>query len=188
MQPLDRHWAEYAKSHTSHYNYEMAKFVRDLAVSLRCQSVLEVGCSAANDLALFPFPVCGIDSSEYAISKARENIPESEFKVAPATSIPYDDSAFDFVFARNLLNYVEDDDVQKIMQEMFRVSKKYVVNIEMFSEDEGILREEQVRVTGRNVRERWMDHTVKIVSNVDMHEEIDPNRSRFTLVRKMVGD
>ncbi|NDB52346.1 MAG: class I SAM-dependent methyltransferase, partial [Nitrosopumilaceae archaeon] len=30
-----------------------------------------------------------------------------------------------------------------------------------------------------------MNYKVKIISNVDMHEEIDPKKSRFTLLRKI---
>ena len=35
------------------------------------------------------------------------------------------------------------------------------------------------------MQKRWLDYKVKIVSNVDMHEEIDPDKSRFTLLRKL---
>jgi Fe-S-cluster formation regulator IscX/YfhJ len=37
----------------------------------------------------------------------------------------------------------------------------------------------------RNMLKRWSDFKVKIISHVDMHEEIDPKKSRFTLVRKI---
>jgi Fe-S-cluster formation regulator IscX/YfhJ len=35
------------------------------------------------------------------------------------------------------------------------------------------------------MQKRWSGYKVKIVSNVDMHEEIDPDKSRFTLLRKL---
>lgn len=185
MLPLDQYWADYAGRHQSNYNFEMAKFVADLAASLRCQNVLEVGCSSGNDLTLVTCDASGIDSNESAVSVASERLPQLEFRCASALSIPYGDSTFDLVFARNLLNHVEDDKVQKIMEEMLRVSGRYVLNIELFSDNESILSEDPIRTAGRNIKERWMDHKVKIISNVDMHEEIDPKKSRFTLVRKM---
>jgi len=49
----DTYWDDYAAGFASHSNEEMAKFIRDLALSLRASSVLEVGCSAGNDLRLF---------------------------------------------------------------------------------------------------------------------------------------
>lgn len=187
MLPLDAHWAKYASEHAAHYNFEMAKFVSDLVAALRCQSVLEVGCSAGNELKLLPdsINVCGIDASEAAVSSASRNLPGIEFKAGLATSIPYSDAAFDFVFTRNVLNYVRDSDVQKAVDEMFRVSRKYIVNIEAFSEEESVIFHDQIEAKGRNMKNRWMNYSVKIISNVDMHEEIDPFKSRFTLVRKV---
>jgi len=186
MLPLDEYWDQYAQDHKTHYNEELAKFIRDLAVSLRAQSVLEVGCSAGNDLRLFPehIAVGGIDSSKSAISKAQELLPQFRFEVGSISSIPHKDSSFDFVFTRNVLNYVKDSDVKSATSELFRVSGKYILNMELFSEDDGTL-ECPIPTTGRNMREHWSDFAVKIISNVDMHEEIDPKKSRFTLVRKI---
>ncbi|HET8719905.1 MAG TPA: class I SAM-dependent methyltransferase, partial [Candidatus Nitrosotenuis sp.] len=171
----------------SNYNEEMAKFSRDLAISLRASSVLEIGCSSGNDLKLFPkdSDVNGIDQSDFAIGLAQKNLDSFKFKVASPTSIPYDDSSFDFVFTRNLLNYVENIDVEKTLNEMYRVSKKYILNIERFTPNEQPLDDEPVSSWGRNIQNRWMNFKVKIISNVDMHEEIDPKKSRFTLVRKI---
>ena len=55
-------WDRYADENESRYNEEFAKFVRDLASSLRCSSVLEIGCGTGIDLRLFPetFDVYGL--------------------------------------------------------------------------------------------------------------------------------
>src|SRR5574338_1491128 len=101
MQPLDSQYLDQsAKDFAVHYNEEMAKFIKDLALSLRVQSILEVGCSAGNDLKLFPHElnVNGIDTSVMAISNAKENLSSFHFKIGTATSIPFDDGSIDFVF------------------------------------------------------------------------------------------
>lgn len=182
-----QYWNQYATNFSSHYNGELAKFIRDLALSLKASSVLEVGCSAANDLKLFPkdFDANGIDKNEFAIKIAQENLPFFKFKVGSAISLPYDDSSIDLVFTRNVLNYVESSDVEKALGELFRVSKKYILNIELFSDDEHQINDEAVPAWGRNMLKRWSNFKVKIISNVDMHQEIDPKKSRFTLVRKI---
>ncbi len=179
-------WNQYASEAVSHYNEELAKFIRDLAVSLKVQSVLEVGCSAGNDLKLFSkdFDVNGIDRNEFAIKKARENLPDFKFKVGSILGLPYEDSSVDFVFTRNVLNYVQHSDMRKSFGELFRVSRKYILNIELFSEDEAQIGEDPI-MWGRNAYKDWSDFKVKTISNVDMHEEIDPKKSRFTLVRKI---
>ncbi|MDG7050527.1 MAG: class I SAM-dependent methyltransferase [Nitrososphaerota archaeon] len=184
MPALD-YWNQYAKDHLIWYNGEMVKFIRDLVASLRAQSVLEIGCSAGNDLKLFPdhITVSGIDTSDVAITLARESLPNFDFKLGNITSIPYENDSMDLVFTRNLFNHLDDQDIKKATDELFRVSKKYIFNIELFSESEE-------RISGnptthyRNMRKHWMNHPVKIISDVDMHEEIDPKKSRFTLIRK----
>ena len=56
-------WDDYANNNESRYNDEFSKFTRDLATSLRCTSVLEIGCGTGIDLRLFPdtFQIFGID-------------------------------------------------------------------------------------------------------------------------------
>lgn len=179
-------WSQYASEAASHYNEELAKFIRDLAVSLKAQNVLEVGCSTGNDLKLFPknFDVNGTDRNEIAIKKAQENLPDFKFKVGSILELPYEDSSMDFVFTRNVLNYIQNSYMKKSFGELFRVSRKYILNIELFSEDECQIGEEPI-MWSRNTYKDWSDFKVKIISNVDMHEEIDPKKSRFTLVRKI---
>jgi ubiquinone/menaquinone biosynthesis C-methylase UbiE len=181
-----QYWDMYAADFALHYNEEMAKFIRELALSLRVVSVLEVGCSAGNDLRLFPknFDVNGIDQSQFAVKTAQQNLP-FKFKEGSVTSLPYDDSSFDLVFTRNTLNHIESADVEKSIEELFRVSKKYVLNIELFSNDEQQTSNEPVPAWGRNMQKRWSNFKIKIISNVDMHEDIDPKKSRFTLIRKI---
>ena len=181
------YWSQYAENSDSNYNEEMAKFIRDLAVSLRVQNVLEVGCNFGNDLKLFPqeFDVSGIDPNESAIRKASQNLPNFKFKVGLITELPFEDSSFDFVFTRNVLNYIDDASMEKSVNELFRVSRKYILNVEHFSDSESQIQDVSIQTWGRNMYKRWLNFKVKIISNVDMHEEIDPKKSKFTLIRKI---
>ena len=176
-------WRRHADEGDPPNSEEFCKFIRDLAVSLRAENALEVGCSAGGDLRLFNprAQVCGVDMSEYAVGKARKRFPDWEFEEASATDIPYGDSSFDFVFTHRLLNYLEDDEVDGAISEMFRVSRKYVVNCEMYGRDG----ESADGLRLRDAFARWLDYKVKVISNVDMHEEIEPGKARFTLVRKI---
>lgn len=181
------YWNQYAESSDSNYNEEMAKFIRDLATSLRSQNVLEVGCNSGNDLKLFSkdFDVSGIDPNEFAIGKAGQDLSHFKFKIGSITELPFEDSSFDFVFTRHVLNYIDNSDMEKSVNEIFRVSRKYILNVEFFSENESQIQDVSIPMFGRNMYKRWQDFKVKIISNVDMHEEIDPKKSKFTLVRKI---
>ena len=177
-------WDKYADENEARYNEEFAKFARDLAMSLRCTSVLEIGCGTGIDLRLFPdtFEIHGIDLNEKALEIAREKNSVGNFKKGNITDLPFEDSSVDFVFTHQLLNYLDDDTLEKGIAEIHRVAKRYIMNCEKFEENEKPIDE---RHKFRNMLNRWMNYKVKVVSNVDMHEEIDPDKSRFTLLKKL---
>ena len=177
-------WNKYTNENEARYNEEFAKFTKDLATSLHCVSVLEVGCGTGIDLRLFPdtFQVHGIDLNDNALSIAKEKIPSGKFKNGNITNLPFEDSSIDFVFTHQLLNYLDNETVDKGIAEMYRVAGRYIMNCEKFEETEKQIDENH---QFRNVYKRWLNYNVKIVSNVDMHEDIDPDKSRFTLLRKL---
>ena len=178
-------WEQYAANADSNYNEEFAKFIRDLVTSLRCTSVLEVGCNAGNDLRLFPESVIvnGIDSNKKIIDSTKAKFPSFNFKVGSVTELPYDDASIDIVFTHGFFNYLEDDKISKGLEELFRVSGKYIVNCELLGENNII--DEKTNRKGRNLYKKWLEYKVKIISNVEMHEDIDPEKPRFLLVRKL---
>lgn len=177
-------WDRYAIENESKFNEEFSKFVRDLVVSLRCTSVLEIGCGTGIDLRLFPesLDIFGVDLNDTALDIAKSKKPMINFKKASITDLPFENSSVDFVFTHQLLNYLEDDILEKGISEMYRVSGKYIMNCERYDESE-----KQINNNSkfRNMQKRWLEYKVKIISNVDMHEEIEPDKSRFTLLRKL---
>ena len=177
-------WDNYAKENELRYNEEFAKFVRDLVSSLHCVSVAEIGCGTGVDLRLFPetVKIYGIDLNDLAIQMGEKSLPNVVFKKANITELPFEDSSIDFVFTHQLLNYLDDETLDKGMSEMFRIAKKYIMNCEMFSDEEKTIRG---NYRFRNMYKRWLNYKVKIVSNVGMHEEIEPDKPRFTLIKKL---
>ena len=177
-------WDKYADENEERYNEEFAKFTRDLATSLHCTSVLEIGCGTGIDLRLFTdtFQIHGIDLNDNALDIAKEKIPSANFKKGTITDLPFEDSSIDFIFTHQLLNYLDDDALEKGVAEMYRVAGKYIMNCEKFEETEKQIDENH---KFRNMLNRWKNYKVKIVSNVDMHEEIELEKARFTLLRKL---
>ena len=175
-------WDKYAIQNESRYNEEFAKFIRDLAVSLRCKSVLEIGCGTGIDLRLFPdtLEVHGVDLNGLALDMAKKSNPLHDFKKDSITKLPFADSSIDFIFTHKFLNCLNEDDLNTGMSEMYRVARKYIVNCEMYdkSQTEDVFK-------GRNMLKKWSDYKVKIISDVDMHEDIEPEKIRFTLVKKL---
>ncbi len=177
-------WDKYAKENESRYNIEFAKFTRDLATSLHCTSVLEIGCGTGIDLRLFPdtFQIHGIDLNDNALDAAKERFSIGNFKRGDIADLPFEDSSIDFVFTHQLLNYLDEDALEKGVAEMYRVAKRYIMNCEKFEETEKQIDKDHKFC---NMYKRWMNYKVRIVSNVDMHEDIEPDKARFTLLRKL---
>ena len=126
--------------------------------------------SEVNSLASFPI----------SLSACLRIYPESN--PVPESFIDCLISSIDFVFTHQLLNYLDDDVLEKGISEIYRIAGKYIMNCERYDESE---KQIDGNSKFRNMQKRWLDYKVKIVSNVDMHEEIDPNKSRFTLLRKL---
>ena len=177
-------WGKYADENESRINDEFAKFITNLASSLHCTSILEIGCGTGIDLKEFkePFEVNGLDLNDHALDIARKSLPNVNFKNGNITKMPYEDSSIDFIFTHKLLNYLDDDVLVAGVAEIFRVSKKYILNCELFGESEEPIDE---NMKYRYMLKRWMNYKVKVISDVHMHEDIEPEKVRFTLLRKL---
>jgi len=181
------YWNKYTNDNKSNNNVEFAKFIHDLATSLRSNNVLEVGCNTGNDLQVFPenFEVYGLDMNEHALDIAIQRFPSFKFKNGSITNMPYENSSIDFVFTHNVLNYISENEMDIAINELYRVSRKYILNCELFDEGESQIKSASTSSWKRNVYKRWLNFNVKIISDVEMHEDIEPQKPRFTLVRKI---
>jgi ubiquinone/menaquinone biosynthesis C-methylase UbiE len=177
-------WNKYADENESRGNEEFTKFLTNLVRSLHCTSVLEIGCGTGIDLRKFDdsFEIHGIDLNEHALELAKGNIPKAKFYKESITKLPFEDSSVDFVFTHKLLNYLDDETVDNGVSEMFRVAKRYILNCELFGETEEKIDDE---MRFRNMLKRWLNYKVRVVSNVNMHEDIEPEQVRFTLLKKL---
>ncbi len=177
-------WDKYSDENESRYNEEFAKFTRDLATSLRCTSILEIGCGTGIDLRLFPdtFEIHGIDLNDHALEIAKEKFPIADFKKGSIVELPFEDSSVDFVFTHGLMNYLDGETLKKGISEIYRVSGKYIMNCEKFEDPEKQIDKNQ---KFRNMKNRWSDYKVRLVSDVEMHEDIEPNKPKFTLLKKL---
>lgn len=94
----------------------------------RGKAVLDVGCGAGVDLALFAKSgaVCtGVDLSTAAIDLARANFEQqgltADLRVANGEALPFPDNSFDVVFAHGVVQYTADP--QRLADEVRRVLK-----------------------------------------------------------------
>lgn len=90
--------------------------------------ILDIGCGKG--FLLYDFTkvvpgieVHGIDISSYAIENSKEEV-RSRLQVGNATSLPWPDKTFDFVYSINTLHNLHNYDLDKALREMERVGKK----------------------------------------------------------------
>lgn len=179
-------WNQYTDDNITQKN--PSGLIYQQAVSLGARSVLEVGCNVGNNLKDFPsdFRVCGIDLNKYALEKARKRFPNFEFKLASADKIPYHDNSFDLVFTRTVLIHIPEHIMKKTMDEMYRVSKKWIMNMEFYNDTETMINWQRGKdlLWYRNMKRRWSGYNVKILKDADITKDVDIDNTRMTVVEK----
>lgn len=66
----------------------------------------------------------GIDISEEMIKQAKINFPDKELSIGDAMSIPFDNEKFENVFCFHLMMHLDNDKLNKILQDVNRITKK----------------------------------------------------------------
>ena len=103
-------------------------------------SILEVGCNVGWNLAYLRDLGCGglagIEPQSYAVERARQRMPGCDIRQGTAFALPFADSSFDMVFTSGVLIHIHGDDLGTAMEEMYRVSRRYILYVEYDAEQE----------------------------------------------------
>lgn len=181
-------WNKYTEDNEHDFNEELPKFIYHISLALNTSSVLEVGCNVGNNLLGFPESsnVNGIDLNEYSLIKAKAKHPKFNFKKGTISDIPFGNSSMDLVFTRGVLIHIPEENLNKAMSELLRVSKRWIFNLEYFNEEEKEI--DWKRGMGllwyRNMQKRWKSFDVEIITDINIPLEIDPGKMKLTLVKK----
>jgi len=182
-------WDEYTDENTGTIQENLSKFVFNSVLTLGGKRILEAGCNIGNNLSEFPvdYEVHGLDMNENALNECRKKYPSFKFEKGSILKIPFPDSCFDIVFTRGVLIHISPDDIEKANSEIFRVSKKWIFNLEYYGEDNKMIKWKRGDdlLWYRNMKERWKQFKVEIITDVEIPEKIDSGKTRFTLVRKL---
>ncbi len=94
-------------------------------------SVLDVGTGSglfAESFSKRNVKVAGIDVNPEMLEAAKKYLPGSEFKLAPAESIPFENNSYDMIFMGVVFHEV--DDYKKVLEETERVATRQVALLE----------------------------------------------------------
>jgi pseudaminic acid biosynthesis-associated methylase len=122
--------AEWGKSRTQMNEEFIGSFSKKI-------KILEVGCNVGMQLQLLQrmgyTNLYGIELQEYAVEKAKTLSKGINIIQGSGFDIPFRDNFFDIVVTNGVLIHISPEDHNKIMQEMFRCSNRYVWGFEYYS-------------------------------------------------------
>lgn len=102
--------------------------------NITTSSILEVGCNVGWNLAylrdLGREGLAGIEPQAYAVERARLRLPGCDIRQGNAFALPFPDVSFDLVFTSGVLIHIHGDDLGTAMEEICRVSRRYVLYVE----------------------------------------------------------
>lgn len=146
MDQVDVWRGEFGKAYTDRNKTDWRvklPIFRDILAGFGINSILEVGCNrGCNMVALRHLlgdstEIVGVEPNEYAAGLAREE----GFVVQDGTvyGLPFASNRFDLVFTNGVLIHVPLDKLEQAIREMHRVSKRHILAIEYYAEEETII-------------------------------------------------
>lgn len=133
--------------------------------------ILEVGCNVANQLRCLQTMnyehLFGIELQSYAVEKAKEVTKGINIIQGSAFDVPFKDDYFDLVFTSGVLIHLSPKDVNLAMDEIYRVSSKYIWGFEYYADtyQEIPYRDHQDKMWKTNFAQLYLDRfpTLKLV-------------------------
>jgi pseudaminic acid biosynthesis-associated methylase len=99
--------------------------------------VLEVGANIGNQLRALRRTgfrhLFGVEIQRYCVEQSKSINPEVDVVEGSAFDIPFKDGFFNIVFTNNVLIHIAPTDLPKVMDEMYRVSHRYIFGFEYFA-------------------------------------------------------
>jgi pseudaminic acid biosynthesis-associated methylase len=115
---------------------------RHMLEGLSIRRLLEVGCNRGHNLLALAeilgieAEIVGIEPNHYALEHARAASPHIAALYGYAQDIPFKNGYFDLVFTAGVLIHIPLADLAGVLAEMCRVSRRYVLSIEYFAEED----------------------------------------------------
>jgi pseudaminic acid biosynthesis-associated methylase len=130
--------AELDELNRQEYGVSRTDMNKQFLHNISIKTILEVGCNVANQLrclqAMNYEHLYGIELQLYAVEKAKEITKGINIIQGSAFDIPFKDAYFDLVFTSGVLIHLSPNDVHFALDEIFRVSGKYIWGFEYYAD------------------------------------------------------
>ena len=182
-------WNKYTDENKQDLQSSRFDLIYSATMILNAKKVCEAGCNIGNNLTAFPtdYDITGFDMNEYAIQQAKSKFPKFNFSIQNITGTSFSDNEFDLVFTRGVLIHIHSNAINNSMNELLRISNKWVLNLEYFGEDGKMIDWKRGKdlLWYRNMKELWKKFNVEIVSDCEIPIEIDKRKMHLTLIKKL---
>ena len=124
----DKYWKLNKKNKNS-WNYGIT-VVDNLINNYNFKTVLDAGCGSADVVRYLlskGYEAKGIELSSGVLNEyARDLLKNNTVSQGSLKKLPYSNNSFDVIFSSEVLEHIHKEDITKVVDEFFRVSKKYV--------------------------------------------------------------
>ena len=121
------------------YGISRTELNKEFLDDLNVDRILEVGCNVGNQLLLLTKMGCtnlwGMELQDYAVEIARKRTSGINIVKGSAFDIPYKNNFFDLVFTSGVLIHISPDDIDKVLDEMYRCTSRYIWGFEYYNPD-----------------------------------------------------
>lgn len=164
-------------------------FVNDLNRDIK---ILEVGSNIGNQLLLLQKMgfknLYGIEINRYAIELSKKRTNNINIIQGSAFDIPFKDEYFNLVFTSGVLIHIAPSDIEVILKEIYRCTKKYIWGYEFYSDKykEIIYREKKNLHWKANYSKIYLDlfYDLKLVKEKKIKYINDNNINTMFLLEK----
>lgn len=130
--------AELDSIYMEQYGVTRTEMSNEFLNQFNIKRTLEVGCNVGNVLlnlqAIGLKQLYAIELQQYAVEKAKERTTGINIIQGSAFDIPFKDGYFDLVFTSGVLIHISPNDVETVIDEIYRVSNKFIWGFEYFAD------------------------------------------------------
>jgi len=154
------------------------KYIALADLAERCGgTTLEIGCASCIAYPHFKkrgLKYTGFDITKHFLEHAKKLYPEIDVDHGTALDLPFEDASLDIVFCKDLLEHLQPDDVETVVNEMWRVSKKQIM-ISFFIPPSN---QEKIKLVKRAGSEFYQNQysksrIAKVIENLDGSKKLD---------------
>ena len=118
----------------------VVEYFSPMLAGLELSRVLEVGCNRGHNLKaiqsiLNEVSIFGVEPNHAALKIAREAYPGFSLIEGNMFDIPLKDNFCDLVISSGVLIHIAGQDLPQAIDELYRVSRRYILAVEYFSEE-----------------------------------------------------